>query len=248
MARVTVVDSATFADVAAERIARLIEEAIARSARATVSLTGGSTPEQTYVALADPARPYRDRIDWSRVHVYWGDERHVPPDHPDSNFGMANRTLLQRVPIPAHHVHRMQAELADAHDTAATYARDLPATFDLMLLGMGEDCHIASIFPGSELLGTRATAGNTETPGAGDARVAAVFAPHLNAWRITLTPPVLTESAAILMLVSGRKKAAAVADAIEAPLDVVRYPGQLLRQAGERVEWLLDPEAASALR
>jgi 6-phosphogluconolactonase len=253
MARVTIVPAASLAETAAAHIAQLIDTAVAARGHANVSLTGGHTPEQTYSVLADPLRPYRQRIDWSHVHLYWGDERHVPPDHPDSNFGMADRTLVRHVPIPGDHVHRVQAERADPHDAAAAYARELPDTFDVMLLGLGEDCHIASIFPGSELLddGRSGAAGSKPVdrrthalnPG-----VVAVFAPHLDAWRITMTPSVILDSHAIVMLVGGKGKAAAVAAAIDAPLDVVRYPGQLLRKAEERVEWILDEAAASALR
>jgi 6-phosphogluconolactonase len=257
MARVTVVESTRLADTAAGRIAHLIEASIAARAAATVCLTGGSTPRQTYVALADPARSYRRQIDWARVHLFWGDERHVPPDHPDSNFGMANRALVQHAPIPPDHVHRIRGELVDAHDAAAEYARGLPESFDVMLLGLGADCHIASIFPGSELLEPESSVGDPRqtgprAPDMGRAMhnrdVAAVFAPHLNAWRITLTPPVILSSRAIVLLVSGEEKAAAVAAAIEAPLDVRRFPGQLLRDAGDRVEWIIDRAAAARLR
>ena len=180
MARIAVIERSAFADAAAARISELIAEAIVAGGAAMVSLTGGSTPRDAYVALADPSRPWRSRIDWSRVHLFWGDERHVPPDHPDSNFGMAYRALVQHVPIPPDHVHRVRAELADARDAAGDYARQLPGQFDVMLLGLGDDCHIASIFPDSELLQS-------------DQSVAAVFVPHLNAWRITLTPRVILD-------------------------------------------------------
>src|SRR6476646_7090198 len=152
MARVTVVDITSFADASAARIAELIEQSIAQRGVAHVALTGGHTPELTYAALADPARPHRDRIDWARVQLYWGDERHVPPDHLDSNFGMAERTLVGRIPIPAANVHRIRAELPDARDAAAQYEHEVPEVFDVMLLGLGDDCHIASICPESELL------------------------------------------------------------------------------------------------
>jgi 6-phosphogluconolactonase len=237
MARITIVDAASLADTAAERLTQLVEQSIAAGHVANVALTGGSTPEATYAVLGDQARPYRERIDWSHVQLFWGDERHVPPDHQDSNFGMAKRALLQHVPIPPDHVHRVHAERPDPHDAAAEYAREVPAIFDVMLLGLGPDCHIASIFPGSDLLKTRPVD-----------RVVAVFAPQFGTWRITMTPQVILESRRIVMLVGGQSKAAAVAAAIEGPLDVVKYPGQLLREADPRVEWIVDVEAASALR
>jgi len=238
VARVTVVHDTAFADAAAQRIAELIAESIASRGAATVSLTGGHTPQAAYEALADRSRPWRTRVEWERVDLFWGDERHVPPDHPDSNYGMADRALVQHVPIPPEHVHRIPAERADARAAAADYASQVPDVFDVMLLGLGDDCHIASIFPGSELLGTAARLD----------RVAAVFVAHLDTWRITVTPAVILDARAILMIVGGAPKAAAVAAAIEGPLDVGKYPGQLLRRAGSRVEWLLDDAAAADLQ
>jgi 6-phosphogluconolactonase len=240
MARIAVADPLAYHDAAAERITQLIEGTIAIRGTAFVSLTGGSTPRDTYAALADPSRPYRARIDWARVRLFWGDERHVPPAHPDSNFGMADRALLQHVPIRPDHVHRIRAERSDPHEAAAAYASELPDTFDLMLLGLGEDCHIASIFPGSEVLASPG-------PAAEQARVVAVYAAHLDRWRITISPQEILASRAIVMLVTGEDKAAAVASAIEGPLDVGHCPCQLLREAGDRVEWLLDDGAASRL-
>lgn len=252
MARLTVADTdQRLTAVAAERVTACIEHAIAVHGSAVVSLTGGTTPKRLYEALADRAAPWRARIDWPRVHLFWGDERHVPPDHPDSNYRMTNDALVKHVPIPPSHVHRMQGELADAEHAAVDYEaalrtgfaaagrRDL--TFDLMLLGMGDDAHIASIFPGSPLL-AEGVSFMPQRP-----RVAAVWAPHLNAWRITLTPAAILASQTIVMLVAGETKASAVHAAIEAPLDVVRHPAQLLREAGDRVEWLLDRPAAARL-
>jgi 6-phosphogluconolactonase len=267
---------------AAERITAHVERAIAERGSAVVALTGGSTPRHLYEALADPAKPWRARIEWSRVHLFWGDERHVPPDHRDSNFRMADEALVRRVPIPASQVHRMRGELADAAQAAREYDHTLrigfvtagraDATFDVMLLGVGEDAHIASIFPGSELLPrhlmngrptndagqARAGSGTATSPGQDHSnagrgftprreRVAAVWAEHLDAWRITLTPSALLDSRAIVMLVSGDKKAPAVHAAIEGPPDVQRWPAQLLREANDRVEWLVDRAAASLI-
>jgi 6-phosphogluconolactonase len=248
MARLTVVpDERALAAPAAERMTALIAGAIDARGGAMVSLTGGTTPRALYAALADPAQPWRGRIDWSGVHLFWGDERHVPPDHKDSNFGMANDALVKHVPIPATQVHRMRGEIADAHDAAQQYEDELRAAFaaagrndvmfDVMLLGLGEDAHIASIFPGSELLDSRS----------GGPRAAAIWAAHLNAWRITLTPAALLDSRVIVMLVSGASKADAVYAALESPLDVRRWPAQLLRDAGDRVEWIIDSPAAARL-
>jgi 6-phosphogluconolactonase len=243
-----VVDAEALAGATAERLTTLIENAIAERHVARVALTGGTTPRATYEALADPSRPWRPRLDWSRVHLFWGDDRHVPPDHPDSNFGMANRALVQQVPIPAEQVHRIRGELADPQQAAAEYARELPDTFDVMLLGLGEDCHIASIFPGSVLIEPWGDPYQARPRGLDKVRAtttAAVVTPK--GWRITVTPPVILGSRAIVMLVSGANKAVAVAAAIDGPTDVTRCPGQLLRRADDRVDWMLDTAAASGL-
>ena len=245
MARLTVAaDEAELTKAAAGRLAELIAGSIDARGSAVVSLTGGRTARQLYARLAGAAEPWRGRIDWARVHLFWGDERHVPPDHPDSNYGMAHETLVSHVPVPAAQVHRMRGELADAHAAAAEYVRTLDTgfaaagrrdhTFDVMLLGLGEDAHIASLFPGRDYGGHAAPA-------------IAVRAEHLGAWRISLTPRALLDARAIVMVVSGAKKAGAVHAAIDGPLDVSRYPAQLLRQAGDRVEWILDEAAASRL-
>ena len=255
------------ARAAAERITSIVEHAIAARGSAVVSLTGGGTPRRLYSLLADDAFGWRGRIDWARLHLFWGDERHVPPAHRDSNFGMAEEALLRHVPAVASQVHRMRGEMPDAHEAARDYERELrdgfaaagrtDLTFDLMLLGLGADAHIASIFPGSELLEWRPVKGrptvrnDTESVGRGfmprQQIVAAIWAPHLNAWRITLTPRALLDALAIVMVTAGQSKADAVHAAIEDPLDVSRWPAQLLRDAGDRVEWILDRAAASRL-
>ena len=242
MARLTLADDEVeLASRAAERIAQLISAAASAHGSAIVSLTGGATPRRLYSALADPRQPWRSRIPWTQVQLFWGDERHVPPDHSDSNYRMAKTTLLDHVPIPADHVHRMRGELPDAREAAADYERTLNSVFDVMLLGVGEDAHIASIFPGSELLDTRIGRPPAKS------RVAAIWAPHLDAWRITLTPDAILDSRAIVVLVAGANKAGAVHAALHEPLDVKKYPAQLLRSAGDRVEWFVDRAAAARL-
>ena len=241
MAIVTVLkDAEALAATAAGRVTALIEVSIAARNGANICLTGGQTPRRLYELLADRSRPWRARIDWARIHVFWGDERHVPPEHADSNFGMAQRALLAHVPVPATQVHRMRGELADAAEAAREYDEKLQGIvssplFDVMLLGLGEDAHIASIFPGSRLL--------HDAPAPGS-RVAAVWVEHLRAWRITLTPPALLDARAIVMLVAGAGKAAAVSAALDEPEDVKRWPAQLLRAAGDNVEWFIDSAAA----
>ena len=266
MAQLTITDNEdALARTAAERITQLIERSIAARGQALVSLTGGSTPRKLYALLADARQPWRERIDWGHLHLFWGDERHVPPDHAESNFGMANEVLVRHVPVPAAQVHRMRGELADAKEAARQYEVELVAgfaaarredrTFDVMLLGLGEDAHIASIFPGSELLQRRPTKGRPtldQDVGRGltsrqEGGVAAIRAAHLNAWRITLTPGAILDSRDIVMVVAGSGKAEAVRAALEGPLDETRYPAQLLRPAADRVHWIVDRAAAARL-
>ena len=296
MAELKVADNEDhLAQIAAERLTQLIERAVGDRGIAFLSLTGGTTPRRLYSYLADAAHAWRNRIPWSSVHLFWGDERHVPPDAPESNYGMAKGTLLDHVPIPPDQVHRMRGELPDARNAAADYERELNDVasriasrsvvasrsvasafrrknyyFDLMLLGLGEDGHIASIFPGSPLLrsedvghpfedvgdpfervghpfrGAESEGELGEWPSIGR-RVAGVWAPHLNAWRITLTPDAILDSHTIVMLVAGKKKANAVFAALRAPLDIVEAPAQLLRAADDRVEWFVDRTAATGL-
>src|SRR6185295_7645233 len=158
VARVTVVDDAEqIADVGARRVTALIDDALSRQPMTSLVLTGGHTPERLYERLATT------HIDWGRVHLFWGDERHVPPNHPDSNYGMAQRTLLSRISIPAEHVHRMRGELADPHEAARLYQDEIRDwMFDVMLLGVGDDAHIASIFP--DLAGREGPRRNPDLP------------------------------------------------------------------------------------
>ncbi len=246
MALVTIADSSTaIAIAAAERVTTLIEASIQARSSALVCLPGGRTPEGLYALLADDRRPWRHRIDWLRVYLFWGDERHVPPDHPDSNFGMAHRALVSRVPIPPGQVYRIEGEREDARDAATAYDATLrqgliaagrtDRSFDVALLGIGTDAHIASIFPGSPAVDERSL------------RVAAAWVPHLQAWRITLTPPALLDSRHIVVLASGEEKADAVRAALVLPEDPSTWPAQLLRPAGDRVEWIIDGAASRSL-
>jgi 6-phosphogluconolactonase len=270
-------DAVAIASAAGERITFLIEAAMAARGAAVLALSGGHTPEPIYQLLADSTHPWRARIDWPRVHVYWSDERNVPPDHPDSNFGLANRALIQHVPIPPSQVHRMRGELpageaGNEYDTILRARRhEAPGPlFDVLLLGIGPDAHIASIFPESPLLAVGrgfmlrqagpkgspyADASSADTPGSSSADLSGpqelatgVWAPKLNQWRITLTPPALLDSTAIIVLAAGSGKADAIAAALEGDLDIARHPAQILRDAGDRADWIIDAAAAARLR
>jgi 6-phosphogluconolactonase len=239
-----VADQAALAQEAAKRVVAIAEEAVARCGRFTVALSGGSTPKRLYSLLAD--EPYRTRLPWRETHIFWGDERAVPPDHPDSNFGMARATLLSRVPIPANQVHRMQAERADLDEAAGEYQAEIaktfaaqppdePPAFDLILLGLGTDGHTASLFPYTRAL--------RETR----RWVAPNYIPTLKANRLTLTTPILNRASMILFLISGIEKAAAFQAVLQGPPAPERLPAQLIRPIAGRLVWLIDQAAASRL-
>lgn len=223
---------------AAERFIRLAELAIAERGCFHVALTGGSTPRRMYEYLASDR--YMNHVVWPSVYIYFGDERCVPPDHPDSNFRMAHEALLRHVPIPSLQVHRMQGEQNPA-EAAAAYAqlldsqlpksaRDMPR-FDLVLLGLGEDGHIASLFPG--------TVGLTIQ----DQFAVANFVEKLSTWRISLTFPVINAGTVIMMLVAGAAKADIVNRIMGEDGQAPRLPAQRIVPAGI-LEWYLDGAAA----
>lgn len=239
-----VADQVALAQEAAKRVVAIAEEAVARCGRFTVALAGGSTPKCLYSLLA--TEPYCTRLPWLETHLFWGDERAVRPEHPDSNFGMARTTLLSRVPILADQIHRMQAERKDLDAAASEYeakiARTLaaqppdePPAFDLILLGLGTDGHTASLFPYSEALQ--------------EAKrwVAPNYIPKLKANRLTLTTPILNRAATVLFLVSGGEKAAVLQAVLEGSPDPERLPAQLIRPVAGRLVWLVDQAAASQL-
>lgn len=238
-------DQGALAREAAERFVAIAKSAVARTGRFTVALSGGSTPKLLYALLA--AEPYRSSLPWRQAHVFWGDERCVPPDHPDSNFGLAKATLLDRVPIPADQVHRMQAERDDLDGTARQYEAEIawtfavsrtgePPAFDLILLGLGPDGHTASLFPYTEAL--------RETR----RWVVRNFVPELRANRLTLTAPILNRGRTILFLVSGAGKAAIIHEVLEGQPNPEQLPAQLIRPKKGRLIWLLDTGAAGRLR
>jgi 6-phosphogluconolactonase len=268
MAQLTIVaDKTAMSETTAERITSHIERAIPARGGAAFSLTGGRTPDLLYQFLADANRPWRRRLEWPHLHFFWGDERAVPPEHPESNFGLANRLLVQHVPVPSTQVHRIRGELPAA-DAGRLYDAVLRAQrehvtgplFDLMLLGIGENAHIASIFPDSPWLFRGASRSGAGLPLGAEAAHAAkaagpreplaagVHVPEISQWRITMTPPALLDSAAIIVIATGASKADAIAAALEGPMDIPRCPAQLLRAAGERVEWIIDAAAAARLR
>jgi len=211
--------------------------------KVTVALAGGATPKLLYTLLA--TEPHRRHLPWPRTHVFWGDERCVPPDHPESNYRMAHEALLRHLPIPPEQIHRMRGEDPDPERAAAEYEERLRTAFhgqagalprlDLVLLGMGADGHTASLFP------------HTEAVREQQRWVVRNHVPKLQADRLTLTAPVINWGATILFLVAGNDKAAALQEVLEGPADPERLPAQLIRPTAGRLVWLVDLAAASRL-
>jgi 6-phosphogluconolactonase len=212
---------------AAAYLAEYLAEVVAENSRATVALAGGSTPRAMHEALA-----CSKDVPWLAVHVYFGDERAVPPEHSDSNYRMAKESLLDRVPIPKAQVHRMQAENPDREAAARAYEALLPDSIDVLVLGIGEDGHTASLFPGAASL---REAGR---------RVLAVVGPKPPPERLTITPPVILAARHRIVLASGAGKADAIARALEGPWDPDATPIQLAKRGA----WFVDPPAASKLK
>jgi len=204
-------------------------DVLAARGRCAIALAGGGTPRPVYAALAAP--DVATRIDWNRVDVFFGDERAVPPDDPESNFRMATDALLSRVAIPAAHIHRMEAEHADVDAAAAAYDGQLPAALDVLVLGMGADGHTASLFPGSPALAEQRR------------RVVAVDSPKPPRRRMTITPPVIAAAWHVAVLVTGKEKAAAVARALDGDTPASEIPAALARHG----VWFLDRAAAARL-
>ena len=224
-------------DSVAAAVADAVRDAVAQNGRCSLLLAGGSTPGTAYELLATR---YRDDVPWDRVHLFWGDERFLPPDDPRSNARMARQALVDRVPCPPVNVHPIPTGLPSADAAALRYEDTLRAHFagdqpalDLVLLGLGEDAHTASIFPGSRAL--------AET----DRWVMAVTAPVEPALRVTLTMQALTAAARLFVLVAGSEKAAALRRALDPAADPARFPAAALRRAGGRVTWWVDRAAAS---
>ena len=250
-------DAGQLATATATRIANLLREACERHGSARLCMTGGQTPRLTYESLARLSTQPGTAIDWNRVHLFWGDERTVPPDHDDSNFAMADRALILPVAVPSRNIHRMRGELPDASEAARDYERVLrrferPGVprFDVMLLGLGSDGHVASLFPGDPQLASQNALDPRDSRPESDESTrltAAIRVPSLQAWRITLTPRALLDASVILVLTAGASKASAVHAALRLPEDVARWPVQLLRRADDRVEWWMDRAAAAAL-
>jgi len=224
--RLIVTDAGAFAATAAIEISRMLLRTVADCGYASVALAGGTTPEPVYRSLAPMLA-----LAWNRVEIFFGDERAVPPASPDSNYAMAARALLTSVPISARHTHRMPADWPDLDAAASAYAALLPERLDLVVLGIGEDGHIASLFPGSRALTAMSR------------KVVAVRGPKPPHDRLTLTPLVIQAARERIVLAAGASKADAVARALTGPYAPRECPAQLVREA----TWIVDEAAAARL-
>jgi 6-phosphogluconolactonase len=231
---------------AAGRFVELADGAVAARGRFTLALAGGATPRVLYSLLA--GGPFSGQVDWPRAYVFWGDERCVPPEDPRSNYRLAHETLLSRVPVDPAHVFRIRGE-AEPTAAAAEYERYLrqcfgpqpgqpgpPASgFDLVLLGMGDDGHTASLFPGTPPVEER------------ERWAMPNWSSETSTWRVTLTPPVLNAARQVMFLVSGSSKAERLAEVLEGPRDPLRLPAQIVQPARGEVAWYVDQGAAARL-
>jgi len=231
-------DIATLSHDAAQHIVRIANESIATYGRFTMALSGGTTPRKTYELLG--SEPYSRQINWTLVHIFWGDERSVPPESPDSNYRMAHEILLSKIPIPAVQVHRMLANEPNRDAASQEYVEemqrvfatdDIPS-FDLIQLGMGPEGHTASLFPHQEALHEERRL------------VMPVSVPKPPPDRLTFTPPLLNAARNLLFLVTGSDKADALHAVLEGPYQPDEYPAQIVRPPNGEVVWMVDTAAA----
>ncbi len=227
------------AAAAAERIAFLIRETLNSQEQFNMALSGGSTPRKLYEVLANP--PYRFELPWAKVHLFWGDERCVPPEHADSNYRMAYEALIKKIDIPKTNIHRMPAEAKDPRQGAMAYEQTLakhfktsntPPSLDLILLGLGNDGHTASLFP--------------ETPALKETKqwVVANPIPQLKTTRLTLTLPVINQGKHLIFLVSGRDKAKTIKEIFQKTDKPERLPAQMVHPTSGELTWMLDEDAS----
>jgi len=239
-----VADIEELSRVAAVEFVHRAQDAVQAKGIFTVVLSGGSTPKSLYTLLADDVT-LRAAVPWDKVHFFWGDERHVPPDHPDSNYRMAHEALLSKVLVPAANVQRIKSEYPEAHRAADEYDQRLREffavtvghfpQFDLLLLGMGPDGHTASLFPGTAALHERTRL------------VVANCVEKFSTDRITLTPPVLNNAARIIFLVGGEEKAETLRAVLQGEQQPERFPAQLISPTQGTLLWLVDRSAARLL-
>ena len=229
---------------AASELLQQARRAVQETGLFSIALSGGSTPKSLYSLLANDAS-FRTEVPWDKIHFFWGDERHVPPDHPESNYRMTNEAMLSKVPVPSGNIHRIRSENPNARQVAEEYEETLRTffrlktgefpRFDLVLLGMGPDGHTASLFPETEALRERRHL------------VVANWVEKFHAHRITMTLPVLNQAAFVLFLVIGEEKAETLRQVLEGEERKDPFPSQLIRPTHGRLLWLVDRVAGRLL-
>jgi 6-phosphogluconolactonase len=242
MAEITVYpDHQSFIDGAAAFIAGLAVESIAARGRFTIALSGGSTPRPIYARLA--AADYAARIDWGKVHVFFSDERCVPPDDAASNYRMAREALLDHVPLPPENIHRIRGE-DDPAQAALAYEQDLQSlfsaapvpAFDLICLGMGDDGHTASLFPGTAVLHEH------------ERWVVAQYVEAVQTWRLTFTAPLINAARHVVFLVEGAQKSETLWRVLEGDYQPDVLPAQLIQPISGQAHWLVDAAGATRIQ
>lgn len=235
---------AEVAQAAAQFFTDAAAKAVQARGRARIAISGGTTPKAMFSLLADPTQPLLKQVPWGKLDLYWVDERCVPPTHADSNYRMTNETLLSKVPLDPARIHRMEGEL-DPEAAAARYESTIrntfrlegaeTPTFDLILLGMGDDGHTASLFPHTEAISDLTHI------------VVANHVPQKDTWRITLTWPVINQAREVAFLIEGEAKAQVLHDVLLGPYQPDTFPSQIIRPASGHLTLLLDTSAASKL-
>ena len=237
-------DAAALAAQTAQYFVEQAERAVAARGRARVAISGGSTPQATFALLADPSQPWRTRMPWPHLDLWWVDERCVPPDDQDSNYRMTKEAMLDHAPLKPEQIHRIEGELepeaaAERYESELRHAFRLEGAemprFDVIQLGMGPDGHTASLFPHTQALselGRLAVANHVQ---------------NKDAWRVTLTWPVINRGSQVFFLIAGQDKAQILKEVFTGPRHVERLPSQLINPAGGILTLLLDRAAAALL-
>ncbi|MBC9934814.1 6-phosphogluconolactonase [Chitinophaga qingshengii] len=232
-------DPAQLSENVAAWISNYIQEVLQDQEKFTFVLSGGSTPKQLYALLAKA--PYAEILPWEKIHFFWGDERAVPFEDERNNARMAFDVLLDKVPVKPENIHVMRTDIApeqaavEYEQILRKYFKDEELTFDLVLLGMGDDGHTLSLFPGTAVVHEE------------EAWVKAFFLPAQDMYRITLTAPIVNDAACVLFLTTGANKALTLKSVIEGTFDADKYPSQLIRPQDGELHWFVDEAAASAM-
>ena len=245
MTRVILSGAEEIAHEAADRIVKIAQEVLNQKQYFRLVLSGGSTPKRFFKILAGD--PYQNQLPWDRIQFFWGDERCVAPNHPDSNYRMACEAFLNSLKIPEAHIHRLKGEASDSNASALEYEEKIrdhfsikkngsPPCFDLILLGMGTDGHTASLFPDTPALEKT------------DRWVVANYVEKLGTTRLTMTPLIINQAAWVIFLISGSDKAPILSEVLEGPYKPKQLPSQLIRPEAGNMVWLLDRAAADRLK